>query len=302
MLFSPVFQKFLKRVANNHTTEFHYPHPSQYKNRFSIIDVVCPIHGSFTISARLHQDIGCPNCRDDIKSEIRSMGNPVKTQLMIERFREVHGNRFDYSEMSFVQIQEPVIIICPVHGRFSQTPHSHERGGGCPKCYYDSMRSNSEDVIRRFIEVHGNLYDYSLVEYVDMHTPVKIICPEHGVFLQKPQAHLILKRGCTKCACNISSSGTRWLNSLGISTLIHEYRLPEDSRIPVDGYDPVTNTIYQFHGDYWHGNPKCYSSEDIHKQTQMTMGQRYERTLRSDQQLRDWGYNLVVMWESDFVR
>lgn len=61
-----------------------------------------------------------------------------------------------------------------------------------------------------------------------------------------------------------------WLNYLSKQNNIHiqhamnygEYKIP-NTRYRVDGYCKETNTIYQFHGDFFHGNPKFYKSHDI---------------------------------------
>jgi hypothetical protein len=87
------------------------------------------------------------------------------------------------------------------------------------------------------------------------------------------------------------------LNSLGID-YIAEYRLPERPVRAVDGYDPKTNTVYQYHGDYYHGNIFRFDPNDFNKKLNKTFGELYERTLRLDQEIRDFGYNLVVEWEN----
>jgi hypothetical protein len=64
--------------------------------------------------------------------------------------------------------------------------------------------------------------------------------------------------------------------------------------------DITTNTIYEFHGDYWHGNPKKYSCDTINEMTKTTMGELYAKTLERDDRIRELGYNLIIMWESDW--
>ena len=67
----------------------------------------------------------------------------------------------------------------------------------------------------------------------------------------------------------------------------------------VDGYCYETNTVYEFHGDYWHGNPKRFDPNDINKTNGKTYGELYTKTMERDQKIRDLGYNLIVKWESD---
>jgi hypothetical protein len=68
----------------------------------------------------------------------------------------------------------------------------------------------------------------------------------------------------------------------------------------VDGYDPTTNTVYEFHGDFWHGNPDVFDSEDTNPVTNTNFGELHQRTVSRDQSIRDEGYNLVTIWESEF--
>jgi len=81
-----------------------------------------------------------------------------------------------------------------------------------------------------------------------------------------------------------------------------EYRIPGVGRkLLVDGWDPETGTIYEFHGDYWHGNPRRYPADDPHPDVRgKTFGDLYQATLEKEQLLRDLGYDLVVMWEMDW--
>jgi hypothetical protein len=77
-----------------------------------------------------------------------------------------------------------------------------------------------------------------------------------------------------------------------------EFLIPT-TRYRADGYCKDTNTIYEFHGDFWHGNPNIYSSDTIHPVKGKSMGVLYQQTIRREQQIKELGYNLVVIWESD---
>ena len=121
----------------------------------------------------------------------------------IERARKVHGNKYDYSKVIFIDDNTKVKIICPIHGEFDQSPKSHAiRGYGCRKCgrlvCADKTKKTNEQIIKEFKNVHGNKYDYSKVNYVNAFTNVTIICPEHGEFEQTQHEHL-KGHGCKKC-------------------------------------------------------------------------------------------------------
>lgn len=114
----------------------------------------------------------------------------------------IHGNRYDYSKVDYVNMKTKVIIICPIHGEFLQSPDKHIHGKcGCPYCA-NNVKLTKNSFIERAIRVHGDRYDYSLVNYVNNKTPVDIKCPVHSVFSQTPTNHLSGK-GCPYCANNV---------------------------------------------------------------------------------------------------
>jgi len=130
------------------------------------------------------------------------MSKPLTTPQFTERAQEVHGSRYDYSLVEYVNSKAKVKIICQEHGVFEQMPTNHLNSAGCQKCGFISIktkiRKTTGEFIERAQEVHGSRYDYSLVEYVDSKTKVKIICQEHGVFEQLPTNHL-KSGGCHMC-------------------------------------------------------------------------------------------------------
>ena len=127
----------------------------------------------------------------------------LTTEEFIKRAREVHGDRYDYSKVEYVNNNTKVCIVCPEHGEFTQSPHKHLSGHGCTKCHHASLAKRYSLGREKFIEkansVHHGFYDYSAVEYINSHTHVQIICPIHGVFPQDPASHL-QGHGCPICA------------------------------------------------------------------------------------------------------
>jgi very-short-patch-repair endonuclease len=119
----------------------------------------------------------------------------------IDRSRKIHGNKYDYSLVEYTLARSNIKIICPIHGVFLQQPNHHLNGIGCRKCGHINRAIKSSKNINIFIkqvnEYHNNKYDYSLVEYKNNKTKVKIICPKHGIFEQTPDNHY--KKGCPYC-------------------------------------------------------------------------------------------------------
>lgn len=140
------------------------------------------------------------------------------TDEFVEKAKKIHGDKYDYSLVNYVNNTTPVKIVCPTHGVILQTPKSHLRGNGCQLCGYiknsekhkkqrepklrkEKKRArvfSTEQFIAQAKEIHKEKYDYSKVNYINNHTKVCIICPEHGEFWQTPTNHLMGK-GCAKC-------------------------------------------------------------------------------------------------------
>src|ERR1035437_4265917 len=91
------------------------------------------------------------------------MRKKFTTEEFIQKARKVHGDKYDYSKTIYIKALDKTIIICPIHGKFLQAPHSHLRGDGCPKCG-GTGKFTTEDFIQKAREVHGNKYDYSLID------------------------------------------------------------------------------------------------------------------------------------------
>ncbi len=91
-----------------------------------------------------------------------------------------------------------------------------------------------------------------------------------------------------------------WLDEMKI--LVREYRIPENPRLTADGFSPETNTIYLFHGDYWHGNPAIYDHNTINAHNKKSFGALFERTIAIEKELISYGYGLHRIWESEWVK
>lgn len=97
--------------------------------------------------------IGCPKCSGRNKIDIE----------IIEQFKKVHGNKYDYSKLHYIGPKSKLIIICPEHGEFKQLFNDHLKSD-CPKC--KGKNKTNESVIEEFRKIHGDKYDYSKVNYI----------------------------------------------------------------------------------------------------------------------------------------
>ena len=128
----------------------------------------------------------------------------INQEKFLEKVKIKHGNTYDYSLASYINSRTKIKIICEKHGIFEQEPANHLRGQGCPKCAGVKNYTLPEFLEKANI-IHNNLYDYSLVEYKNNKTKIKVICKEHGIFETRPDQHININRksGCPKCANNI---------------------------------------------------------------------------------------------------
>jgi hypothetical protein len=127
-----------------------------------------------------------------------------RVEAFIAAASKKHGHRYDYGDVRFgyINAHSAVIIRCPDHGVFRQTPNEHRQGASCPDC--SGRRSagamaRAQRFLARAVQVHGDRFDYTQVDFVDQRTPVTIYCRVHGAFTQRPTNHLG-GRGCLECA------------------------------------------------------------------------------------------------------
>ena len=210
---------FIIKAKATHGDRYDYS-KSDYKGGQTNIEIVCRKHGSFWQTPENHyRSIAkCPECPSENMLERRAEGK----KKFIERSREVHGDKYDYSKVEFVSINNKVVIICPEHGEFEQVPSSHRNGRGCELCSREERRSNTKDFLKKANIQHGERYDYSKVIYEHSREKVVIICDRHGEFSQKPADH-VRSRGCPKCA---GSNGENIMRDLLENTIFPDKKFP----------------------------------------------------------------------------
>ena len=116
----------------------------------------------------------------------------------IKRCREVHGDRYDYSNCHYEWRRGVVTILCPSHGAFEQRADAHARGQGCNQCRSEDFRLTTSEFIRRAKIIHGEKYRYDSTIYKSAYEMITIECPVHGQFEQRAHDHTTGK-GCSKC-------------------------------------------------------------------------------------------------------
>jgi len=260
-------EQFSKEAIEQHGNIYGYE-KAFYVNNHTKVTITCHIHGYFEQTPSAHlSGHGCQKCGGSEKKDI---------EQFICKGNIIHKSFYNYSKINYIGAGKKVIIICPDHGDFNQRPGHHLSGQGCPKCAGVAKKDTGQ-FIKEAIEKHENKWSYEKVNYINALTKVIITCPDHGDFEQTPNKHL-RGRGCPKCAHIISKPETIWLDSLNIDPKYRQAKIKIGKKyIKADAYIPETNTVYEFHGNYWHGNPRIYKSKDINKTNNKTFGELYKK-------------------------
>lgn len=276
---------FIKESVKVHKDKYDYS-LVDYKKSSEKVIIVCKEHGPFEQRASNHlRGRGCYLCK---KSKM------YNTEKFILMSKNIHKDKYEYKKTIYNGSHNGVIITCQNHGDFEQVPTNHLAGKGCSKCATESGRLISNDFINRSDIIHNHKYNYELVEYKNGRTKVSIICKEHGIFYQKAANHL-QGQGCPTCGDRFGIKENKWLDSLNIKE-----RQVRIGKYIVDGYDTDTNTIYEFNGDFWHGNPELYNENDINNVLNKTFGELHKKTINREKYLIKKGYKIISIWENDF--
>jgi hypothetical protein len=195
----PKTKGFIEKARKVHGDKYDYS-ISVYTKANEQIKISCPVHGIFSQRAAEHtRGSGCLKCSGRIKKT---------TEQFVKECKAIHGDKYDYSNVKYVNIKTKVVIVCSAHGPVEIPPSSHLRGAECKFCGYKKISKTKRGNIETFLEdantVHKGTYDYSLSVYRGADTKLIIICSKHGPFWQSPYTH-IKGHGCRKCADDLMS-------------------------------------------------------------------------------------------------
>lgn len=195
--------EFLQKCIVMHGNLYDYS-KSAYTGSLKKIIITCYIHGDFLQYASQHAaGSHCPECAIIHRINLHTKS----TKEFIQEAGAIHNYFYDYSETVYTGMAKKLEIKCPIHGNFTQFAGNHLSGNGCMECGKKSNSNNSRITLENFIEqankIHNNLYDYSASIYADYKTKIKIICIEHGPFMQTPGDHISVHgSGCPACGEN----------------------------------------------------------------------------------------------------
>jgi hypothetical protein len=221
----------------------------------SKVPLWCTVHEQFFVQqvANHMNGQGCPDCSGRVRSEKRRKADPLPD------FFRVHGDRYDYSRVDYINSKTPITIVCREHGPFEQKPNAHLTGHGCPACWEVRRRAHgkartiafAETFADRAREVHDNRYEILTVPAY-AHDTVALNCKAHGPFLQKAYSHL-QGIGCPVCGRVVSQQQrdvAAFVGSLGVKVVQDEREML--GGLHIDIWLPEKRIGIEYNGSHWH--------------------------------------------------
>ncbi len=243
-------KQFIEESKKIHKDEFDYSKVEYINNQTKVI-IICRIHSQFlqTPIHHIFRQQGCPACKGSKRKT---------TKEFIEEVKRIHQDIYDYSKVEYINNQTKVIISCPKHGAFSQSPSSHiYKKAGCPRCgtekRMNKVRKSQKNFIKDARLIHKNTYNYSKIKYVSSFKKIEIICKKHGEFWQKPSYHLSGK-GCRECY--IEKLREQNTKRKSVKIFIAEARLVHENTYDYSKVKYINNKIKveiicKVHGIFW---------------------------------------------------
>lgn len=193
-------EEFIQAARKVHGNKYSYDKVNYINNKTKVV-ITCNNHGDFEQTPGNHIGLkqGCGKCGKRIKTEFIEKVKKTTTKDFFERAKQIHGDKYNYEKVKYVNNRTKVIITCPIHGDFDQAPDGHlNQEQGCPSCS-GKKKKTTEEFVQNAKEIHGVKYSYDKVNYVNNSTKVVITCETHGNFEQTPKNHLNGK-GCDRCS------------------------------------------------------------------------------------------------------
>lgn len=232
---------FISKAKKIHGDTYSYAE-AEYRGSEIPVSIICKTHGVFWQTPHGHlKGHGCKAC-----SKIRFSDKMRTThEKYINKVREVHNNRYDYTNTKYTGIMNKITYRCPEHGMVTQSAKGH-LVHSCPECAIKDRTMTTKEFVDKAILVHDNKYDYSKVNYTKYGNPIIIICKKHGEFIQNPHDHL-RGSGCLKC---ISSAAEQIISDIldrNHIKYLKEYYL-DTYNFRYDFYLPELNILIEYDG------------------------------------------------------
>lgn len=238
-------EEFIKQAKNKHNYDYSQ---TVYNGKLHKIKFICPIHEEVWQYPKLHLKSGCPFCNR------RGISKHTK-ETFIQKANQVHNSFYHYDKVIFNNINEKVIITCPIHGDFNQKAANHiNLKNGCPKCK-GGVKYNQEYFIEKANSIHNNKFNYNKTNYINSHKNIIISCKKHGDFEQLPYSHLNSSYACPSCIAELDTSISQKEIFDFLKEFTNEIELGNRDIIKpqeLDIYLPNEKLAIEYNGLYWH--------------------------------------------------
>ena len=226
----------------------------------------------------------------------------------VETSTEVHGNKYNYDDVNYINNDVEVKILCiKCNKYFFQLPRIHISGHGCRECGIETATVNRTKISDDFFDLlddfqkENYIYDVSNFNGTTKNK-IRIFHKKCGKWFEQIPTFHLSGNGCPHCSNGpVSKIEIKWLNYLNVPD---EYRQQtlfiNKKQYRVDAIDYVSKIIYEFYGDYWHGNPNVFNLDDVNIYNKKTFRELYDHTIKRQKELEDEGYKIIFIWENDF--
>ena len=226
-----------------------------YVDNKTKVKLLCPKHGEFWMTPNcLLSGQNCPQCA----MEELSKRMTHKKEEVVKRLKQVHGDKYVFDNIEYVNMLTKVTVVCPQHGEFKMTPAHLLEGHGCPECAKNTRSIKRANTFEEFVQeaktIHGDKYIYNDNNYINNKTELTITCPIHGEFSQRPDGHL-RGRGCPYCG-HIISKAEEEIYSMLVLLVGENEIVRHDTNIldglEIDIYLPNYKFGIEYNGLHWH--------------------------------------------------
>lgn len=258
-------EQFIQECKQLHGELYDYK-LVDYKSNKTKVKIICKSHGCFEKTPKCHIQLkqGCPKCSRESRKIIR-----YPFEEFIKIAKEKYKNFYEYEEFEYYSKSKLIKVICPNHGEYKIAYNNHLKYK-CKRCYYENIGSNlkktKEQFIKESIEIHGNMYDYSLVDYKNSRGKVKIICKIcNNEFFQTASNHLS-GSGCNFC---VKSKGEKLIekylldNNIKYQTQFMFSDCRNVNPLKFDFYLEDLKLCIEFDGVQHYDETSIYWSEDV---------------------------------------
>lgn len=253
------------------------------------------------VHSLINDNVGCPYCSGKkVNSTNSLLTNKPDLAKEWSNKNKISSNEIAPNSM------KKVWWVCSKGHEWKMSPNGR-RGTGCPFCSlkrvcHDNCLATCVPKLLKEWDYNKNKVSPNDISYCSAFKAWWVCKNGHEWKATVSDRNRGIKStGCPHCSKIISKPESKWLDSLNIKKEYRQFSLKLfNKNIRADGYCPATNTVYEFYGDYWHGNPKKYKSKDLNEMCKKTFGILFDKTIKREKLIKAAGYKLITIWESDW--